>query len=37
MGTDQRVERVALLLGKWHGRRLRARHRRLLYSSGSVV
>src|SRR5262249_32528493 len=34
MGTDYRVERLALLLGKWHGRRLGARHRRLLYSSG---
>src|SRR5262245_24531011 len=37
MGTDHRVKRLALLLGKWHGRRLGARHSRLLYSAGSVV
>ena len=37
MGTYHRVKRVALLLGKRHGRRLGARHRRLLYSAGSVV
>src|SRR5262249_20565026 len=34
MGTDHRVERLALLFCKWHGRRLGARHRQLLYSSG---
>jgi len=37
VGTDQRVERVALRFWQWHGRRLGTRQRRRLYSSGSVV
>src|SRR5262249_14980078 len=37
VGTDQRVERLALFLREWHGRGLKSRHRRLLYFLGSVV
>src|SRR6266702_3094988 len=37
VGTDHRVESLALLLREWYCRRLGSRHSRLLYASRSVV